>query len=43
LKRRDTPFFEWYFSEYCLKNNLVLGGFEEKTGQLSQHAPSESL
>lgn len=34
FEKADTPFFEWYFSEYCLKNNLVLGGFEEKTGRL---------
>jgi predicted acetyltransferase len=34
FEKADTPFFKWYFSEYCLKNNLVLGGFEEKSGQL---------
>lgn len=35
FEKMDTPFFEWYFSEYCLKNNLVLGGFEEKNGRLA--------
>jgi predicted acetyltransferase len=35
FEKAGTPFFEWYFREYCLKNNLVLGGFAEKTGQLA--------
>ncbi len=35
FEKADTPFFKWYFSEYCLKNNLVLGGFVEKSNRLA--------
>ena len=29
FEKNDTPFFKWYFNEYCLKENMVLGGFDE--------------
>jgi predicted acetyltransferase len=28
FEKKDTPFFQWYFSEYCLKQNKILGGFK---------------
>ena len=31
FEKNDTPFFKWYFNEYCLKENMVLGGFDEKS------------
>ena len=34
FEKNDTPFFKWYFNEYCLKENMVLGGFDEKSGNL---------
>ena len=34
FEKNDTPFFKWYFNEYCLKENMVLGGFDEKSGKL---------
>lgn len=34
FEKNDTPFFKWYFSEYCLKENMILGGFDEATGNL---------
>jgi len=34
FEKKDDPFFKWYFKEYCLKNNMVVGGFEEKTDNL---------
>lgn len=33
MKKRYS-FFKWYFNEYCLKENMVLGGFDEKSGNL---------
>jgi len=27
--KQDTPFFKWYFSQYCPEQNLVLGTFVE--------------
>ncbi len=29
FEKKDDPFFQYYFSEYCGKNNMVIGGFEE--------------
>lgn len=26
--KKDTPFFQYYFNEYCGKDNTVIGGFE---------------
>ena len=23
FEKNDTPFFKWYFNEYCLKENMV--------------------
>lgn len=34
FEKNDTPFFKWYFNEYCLKENMVLGGFDEKSGKI---------
>ena len=36
FEKKDDPFFKWYFSEYCLQDNLVLGGFDTRTGRLAQ-------
>lgn len=30
FEKKDDPFFQYYFQEYCGKNNTVIGGFEEK-------------
>ena len=27
FEKKDSYFFKWYFKEYCLKQNAVLGGF----------------
>ena len=35
FEKKGDPFYEWYFSEYCLKNKLVLGGFVEKSNRLA--------
>jgi len=35
FEKRSDPFFQWYFSEYCLKDNIILGGFSESTGRLA--------
>jgi predicted acetyltransferase len=32
FEKKGTPFYEWYFSHYCLKQNKIIGGFED--GQL---------
>ena len=29
FEKKDTPFHQWYFSEYCLKQNRILGGFQD--------------
>ena len=29
FEKKEEPFFKWYFENYCLKNNLILGGFSE--------------
>ncbi len=29
FEKKDDPFFEWYFSEYCGKDNMVIGGFDD--------------
>ncbi|MBO6039282.1 MAG: GNAT family N-acetyltransferase, partial [Acidaminococcaceae bacterium] len=34
FEKKDDPFFQWYFQEYCLQHNLVLGGFSEDDGHL---------
>ena len=28
FEKKGDPFYEWYFSEYCLKQNAVIGGFD---------------
>jgi len=28
FEKQDEPFFQYYFTEYCLKNNMVIGGFD---------------
>ena len=34
FEKKDEPFFQWYFQEYCLHHNLILGGFAEEDGHL---------
>ena len=29
FEKKDTPFHQWYFSQYCLKQNRILGGFRD--------------
>lgn len=29
FEKRQEPFFQYYFNEYCGKNNMVIGGFEK--------------
>ncbi|MDY4920996.1 MAG: GNAT family N-acetyltransferase [Phascolarctobacterium sp.] len=29
FEKQDTPFFQYYFNEYCGKNNMVIGGYSE--------------
>ena len=29
FEKKDEPFFQYYFDQYCGKNNMVIGGFEE--------------
>jgi hypothetical protein len=29
FEKKGTPFYEWYFREYALKQNRILGGFRE--------------
>lgn len=29
FEKKDTPFFKYYFNEYCLKDNMVIGAFEK--------------
>lgn len=30
FEKKDDPFYQWYFSEFCCKNNMVIGGFYEQ-------------
>ena len=30
FEKKDSFFFKWYFSKYCLKQNAVLGGFHKQ-------------
>jgi predicted acetyltransferase len=30
FEKKDDPFYQWYFAEYCGKNNMVIGGFDEQ-------------
>ena len=30
FEKKDTFFFKWYFNEYCLKQNEILGGFSKQ-------------
>ena len=34
FEKKEEPFFQWYFQEYCLRHNLILGGFSEEDGHL---------
>ncbi len=34
FEKKDTPFFQWYFNEYCLKQNIILGCFDEANDNL---------
>lgn len=34
FEKKEDPFFQWYFQEYCLTHNIVMGGFEESSGRL---------
>lgn len=29
FEKKDEPFFQYYFDEYCGKNNMVIGAFEQ--------------
>lgn len=35
FEKEGDPFFEYYFNEYCGKDNTVLGGFDEKDNLLT--------
>jgi len=30
FEKKDDPFYQWYFGEYCGKDNMVIGGFDEE-------------
>lgn len=30
FEKKESFFFQWYFKEYCLKQNVVLGGFNQQ-------------
>ncbi|MBQ3112826.1 MAG: GNAT family N-acetyltransferase [Phascolarctobacterium sp.] len=30
FEKKDDPFYQWYFNEYCGKDNMVIGGFDEE-------------
>ncbi len=30
FEKKGDPFYQWYFSEYCGKDNMVIGGFDEE-------------
>lgn len=34
FEKKEEPFFQWYFQEYCLAHNIIMGGFEEDSGKL---------
>ena len=34
FEKKEDPFFQWYFQEYCLRHNMILGGFSEEDGHL---------
>ena len=34
FEKKEDPFFQWYFREYCLQHNLILGGFSGEDGHL---------
>ena len=34
FEKEEEPFYRWYFEEYCLQHNLILGGFSEEDGHL---------
>lgn len=34
FEKKDDPFFQWYFNEYCTKDNFVLGGFDPLENRL---------
>ena len=34
FEKKEDPFFQWYFREYCLRHNMILGGFSEEDGHL---------
>ena len=36
FEKRQEPFFQYYFNEYCGKNNMVIGGFE-KVGPVDEN------
>ena len=36
FEKRQEPFFQYYFQEYCGKNNMVIGGFE-KVGPVDEN------
>ena len=29
FEKKDTPFFQYYFQQYCGKDNMVIGGFDK--------------
>ena len=34
FEKKEDPFFQWYFQEYCLQHNLILSSFSEEDGHL---------
>ena len=30
FEKQDDPFFQWYFREYCLQHNRIVGGFGDE-------------
>lgn len=37
FEKKGTPFYEWYFKEYALKQNRILGGFQDGKLQTMLH------
>ena len=37
FEKKGTPFYEWYFREYALKQNRILGGFQDGKLQTMLH------
>ena len=37
FEKKGTPFYEWYFKEYALKQNRILGGFQDGRLQTMLH------